>query len=228
MKFETQQYTLQVNNIDGSEEQKFVKHGVLFPNNVRCIICGPSNCGKTNLMISLLTSENGLRFENVYVFSKSLYQSKYQMLHKILSSITGIKYFPYTDNIQLTSLNDIIPNSICIFDDISTDRQEHLRSYFCQGRHRHIDIFCLIQTYTRVCKHLVRDNANMIILFKQDELNLRHIYNDHVNTDMSFNDFKSFCANCWSNNFGFVVINKDCDTYNGRYRKGFDQFLKSV
>jgi len=26
------------------------------------------------------------------------------------------------------------------------------------------------------------DNANLLILFKQDGINLKHVYNDHVNT----------------------------------------------
>ena len=39
---------------------------------VRAVICGPSGYGKTNVLLSLLESPNGLRFENVYVYSKSL------------------------------------------------------------------------------------------------------------------------------------------------------------
>ena len=52
------------------------KHGKLLPNTVRCIVSGPSNCGKTNVVINLLTHENGLHYNNVYVYSKSLNQPK--------------------------------------------------------------------------------------------------------------------------------------------------------
>ena len=44
---------------------------------IRCIICGLSNCGKTNVMISLIDSPHGVCFENVYVYSKFLFQPKY-------------------------------------------------------------------------------------------------------------------------------------------------------
>ncbi|KYN28024.1 hypothetical protein ALC57_02564, partial [Trachymyrmex cornetzi] len=44
------------------------------------------------------------------------------------------------------------------------------------------------QTYARIPKHLIRDNANLLILFKQDGTNLKHVYNDHVNTDMSYDE----------------------------------------
>lgn len=68
------------------------KHGTLLPNTVRAIICGPSNCGKTNILISLLESPHGLRFENVYVYSKSLQQPKYQYLEKLLTPIDEIGF----------------------------------------------------------------------------------------------------------------------------------------
>ena len=52
------------------------------------------------------------------------------------------------------------------------------------GRHRLIDCFYLCQTYAQIPKHLIRDNLNFLVLFRQDEMNLKHIYGDHVNTDM--------------------------------------------
>lgn len=113
-----------------------------------------------------------------------------------------------------------------IFDDVSNEQQNIIRSYFSMGRHKHVDSFYLCQTYSRVPKQLIRDNANMIILFKQDELNMRHVYNDHVNSDMSFTNFKSMCARCWMKPHGFLVIAKESDLLHGRYRMGFDHFIR--
>lgn len=231
MEFEKQSCTIKVDNIESGFENKhhcFKKHGELFPSSIRCIICGPSNCGKTNLMITLLTNPNGLRFKNVYVYSKTLYQNKYKLLQEILSPIVGINYFQYPDNVNIVSPENAMSNSIFIFDDIACDPQDCMRNYFSMGRHKQIEPFCLIQSYARVGKHLIRDNINFLVLFKQDDLNLRHVYNDHVNTDMTFANFKALCAECWKDKFGFLVIDKDSDFNNGRYRKGFDQFLKSI
>jgi len=48
------------------------KHGEMLPSyTIHAIIYGPSNC-KTNVLINLLESPNGVRFEKVYVYSKSL------------------------------------------------------------------------------------------------------------------------------------------------------------
>lgn len=215
--------SFQVLDIDISEEQS-KRHGNYLPNNIRCIICGPSNCGKTNVIITLLTHPKGLRFENVYLYSKSLHQSKYQILFEILRRVKGVGFFPFVDNSKIVNYEAIKPNSIFIFDDVICDKQDHIREYFCIGRHKAIDVFYLCQSYTRVPKHLIRDNVNFLILFKQDDINLKHIYEEHVGTDMSFNNFKEFCAQCWQDDYAFVVVDKTNKF--GRYRKGFDRFLE--
>ncbi|KAK2578304.1 hypothetical protein KPH14_011926 [Odynerus spinipes] len=92
------------------------------------------------------------------------------------------------------------------------------------GRHGNIDSFYLCQTYAKIPKHLIRDNANLPILFKQDATNLWYVYNDHVNTDMSYEKFCDLCANCWEEKYGFLVIDKDSPQHRGRYRKGFNCF----
>ena len=99
LKFVKQSNTLPVISFTNGENQSKSekrKHSVLLPNTIRCIICGPSNCGKTNVMLNLLCHKNGVRFENVYIYSKSLAQSKYVELKKFLDSIKEIKsdFFP--------------------------------------------------------------------------------------------------------------------------------------
>jgi len=84
-------------------------------------------------------------------------------------------------------------------------------------------LFLFLSDICKILKHLIRDNANLLILFKQDDINLKHVYNDHVNTDMFYEDFCKLCRNCWTQKYGFLVINKDSALSNGRYRK-FNDF----
>jgi hypothetical protein len=72
--------------------------------------------------------------------------------------------------------------------------------------------------------------VNFIISFKQDELNLEHIYDDHVNTDMSWERFKEMCGECWnrSGKYAYLVIDKERRLNEGRYRSGFDVFIRNV
>lgn len=217
--------SLPIQNLDHVCEQKrkCQKHGDLFPSSLRTLICGPSNCGKSNVMLSMLFDKNGLKFQNVYVYSKSLYQPKYEFLKKVLKNI--VNYFPYNENEAITNTEDAKEHSIFIFDDVACCSQEKIREYFAMGRHKLVDVFYLCQTYTRIPKHLIRDNANFLILFKQDDLNLKHIYQEHVGGDMSFDQFKLICSNCWNNKYDFLTIDKDSDINSGRYRKNFDNFI---
>lgn len=210
---------------DGLSENKVPRHGPLLPDTIRGLLIGPSNCGKTNVMLSLLLQPNGLRFENIYIYSKSLYQKKYEYLQNVLTPIKGLGYFTFNNNEDIIQPVDAKPNSIFIFDDVICEKQDVIRSYFSMGRHRNIDCFYLAQTYSRVPKQLIRDNSNLIIMFKQDDLNLHHIYSDHVAPDVSFKTFQEMCAECWGEKHGFLVIDKDKDIYAGRYKKGFDSFI---
>lgn len=226
MKVVQQTQTLPISNLDFNTEKTESKHGKLLPNSFRAIICGPSGCGKTNAMMALLYDPNGAKFKNVYVYSKSLYQPKYQLLKEVLSGMKEVGYFPFKDNEEILSPNDAKPNSIFIFDDVACDGQQKIREYYSMCRHKDIDAAYLCQTYSKVPKQMVRDNCNVIVVFKQDEINLKHIFDEHVSPDMSFDDFKKVCSECWNDRYGTLVIAKDFDLNDGRYRKGFDKYIK--
>ncbi|KYN18351.1 hypothetical protein ALC57_09347 [Trachymyrmex cornetzi] len=61
MKFVRQPLTIRITNcyaksrmMEGCAEKR--KHGEMLPSTIRAIICGPSNCGKTNFLVNLLKS----------------------------------------------------------------------------------------------------------------------------------------------------------------------------
>lgn len=225
MKFVKQPQSLHLNELCVESRNTGFRHGELLPNTIRCIICGPSNCGKTNLLISLLIHENGLKFQNVYVYSKTVLQPKYIFLEKVLQRVPGITFQKYHENEQVLSVHNAKPNSVIVFDDVACENQSNMRDYFAMGRHKLIDCFYLNQTYSKIPKQLVRDNANLIVLFKQDEINMRHVYEEHVNTDMTWSEFREMCSKIWCEPFNYVVINKDCFKNKGCYRNKFDTFV---
>ena len=77
MKILKQKDTLSVKNYDFIKTKEQPRHSVLLPSTIRCLISGPSGCGKTNVIIALLEHPNGLNFENIYIYSNSLFQPKY-------------------------------------------------------------------------------------------------------------------------------------------------------
>lgn len=228
VRIKKQNIKLPIKNIEIKEETRGIyhKHSALLPNSIRCIICGPSNCGKTNVIISLLENKNGLHFENVYIYAKSLFQPKYVYLKRMLSSIKGIGLYMFTSNDSVIPIEQVKPNSIFIFDDVICGKQDNIRSYFCMGRHKNVDCFYLSQSYTHIPKHLIRENANLLVLFKQDDMNLKHIFNDYgVSIDMPFDAFKALCVGCWREKYGFLVLDTERAANNGKYRMKFDTFL---
>lgn len=229
MRFVKHPIKISVTNLDQpSSHMKLKRHSELLPNSIRCIVTGPSNSGKTNLLISLIEAEHGLKFENIYIYSKTLEQDKYTYLKNLLKPIKHIGFYTYSASDQVIAPSLTKKNSIMIFDDVIVDRkQDNIKNFFCLGRHRNIDCFFLTQTYSRGSKQLIRDNCNLFILFKMDNMNLKHVYGDAgIACDMKFNEFCEFCHQCWREKYGFAVIDLDSDVNNGRYRKGFSDFLR--
>lgn len=99
MRFIKQSMDIPIKNLDEfslEKDSEKRRHSDLIPNSLRCIIAGPSGCGKTNLLISLIESENGIKFENLYLCSKTLEQNKYKYLQKILDPIKGVGFYTFS------------------------------------------------------------------------------------------------------------------------------------
>lgn len=228
MKIENQKLSLPILNHDILfTDSAFKKHGTLLGgNSKRGILVGPSGSGKTNVMLSLLQHPNGLRFHNLYVYAKSLYQPKYEYLRMLMKSLPQIGYFEFNNVDDVIEPADIRPNSVIIFDDIQCANSNDLvKSYYAFGRHKNTDVFYQAQTYSAVPKQIIRDNLNYLIIFVQNKTNLQHIYDDHVNPDMTFGEFQNLCSLCFQEKYGFLLIDKECNINEGRYRKGFDKFI---
>jgi len=76
MRFVWQPLTIRVINYDDrlrtmGDNAENRKYGAMLLSTIRAIVYSLSNCGKINVLISLLESPHGVRFENVYVYSKS-------------------------------------------------------------------------------------------------------------------------------------------------------------
>lgn len=209
------------------EEKKLHKHGPLLPACVRAIFVGSSACGKTQTLLSLLTNPNGLKFQTIYLYSSSLGQKKYKFLETVLDKLDVINFYKFSNCDELIDPSEAEKHSIFIFDDlIFSKNQSAIQKFFCAGRHFSVDVIYLAQSYAYLKKHLLRDNTNLLIVFPQDKLNLKHIYDDHVLHDMTFNEFQNLCNEIWEEKYNFLVIDKESPLNNGRYRKTFNNFLK--
>ena len=55
---------------------------LLLPRNIRGLIIGKSNCGKTTLLFNLLLQPGWLDYNHLYVFGKCLHQPEYKISKK--------------------------------------------------------------------------------------------------------------------------------------------------
>ena len=183
-------------------------HAEIFPKNIFCVIAGSKGSGKTNLMVNLLLQENKINYSDVYIYSPTLHQpayiylrSSYEPMEKIIKNKTKqtFKIAHSCDPAEKQSIDtvelDKKQNHVMIFDDVMLDDQTAIKKYFCSGRHNNVNVFYLEQSLYKIAKHCIRENANIFILFKQDDKTLIYLHETHISGDMNFKEFKLFCDN---------------------------------
>ena len=72
---------MEVTNVS-LQNQKLRHNSLFLPSNVRGLIVGKSNSGKTVLLLNLLLKEDWLDYNNLLVFGNSLHQDEYQIIKK--------------------------------------------------------------------------------------------------------------------------------------------------
>lgn len=205
-------------------------HAPFFPRTIFCVIAGATGCGKTNLVANFLLQDKLLDYANVYVYSPTLHQPMYEYLKEYFdkletlikktygSSVKVAHFFDGDEEIKNPSELDPSQNHVMIFDDVMNADQTKIKDYFCTGRHNNVNIFYLCQSLHKIQKHCIRENANVFILFKQDNKTLKYFHETHISGDMDFKEFREkFCDDAWSSKHGYVVINLWEEPYCGRY-----------
>ena len=72
-------------------------------------------------MVCLLLDPNGLHFRNVYLYSKTPFQPKYEDLRRIYEGVDGIGYHVYSDNTEIVRPSDAESDSVFVFDTVVFD-----------------------------------------------------------------------------------------------------------
>ena len=79
----------------------------------------------------MLLAPNGLKFANLYIYSKSLHQAKYRYLEKIMAGVEeDIGYHTFSNNEEIIKPEDTPAHSIMDFDDIAMENQNVVKDFF--------------------------------------------------------------------------------------------------
>jgi hypothetical protein len=112
-----------------------------------------------------------------------------------------------SNSLPLPDQLDKTKKNLIIFDDCVSSRNQILqKEYFTRGRHNSCTVFYLTQRYYDVEK-IIRDNVNIIILFKQPHRSLTALLNnlDYDNAHL----FKIQAMSEWKKDYGYVAINTE-------------------
>jgi len=124
--------SLAVNNRTKNYKIKTIncKHSKIFPRSILCVIAGSTGSGKTNLLVDLLKTDGRLAYNDVYIYSPTLYQLAYEHLkeyygnmekmlkYQTSKTVKTAQFLDANDEIVNPNALDKTKNHIMIFDDV--------------------------------------------------------------------------------------------------------------
>ena len=170
---------------------------ILYPTHpVRCIITGPSECGKSVFLTKIILNIIN-EYDKIYMYSPSLHQDLYQKLIKcfinyiptnIMSNILkeedididieeiinkdcekSVIEIETFDNIEeLRYPQEYENNSITILDDLNEKEinNDKIQAMFKRSRHNNLSIFIISQDYYELPKRTIRANGIIYHIFE--------------------------------------------------------------
>lgn len=200
----------------------------------RWLISGRSGCGKTNVVVSCLLS-NQIKFDKLYLFVRNPNQIKYKLLlqwiktmERHIAKVTGNKAFslveivsdptqiPTCDNLNKKLIN------LVIFDDLlNVKNQDVIIDYFTQGRHMNINCVYLTQDYHGTEIRL-RKNCNYFSVFGvSSKSELVQLAKEH-SLMHDFKDFKNILNKATVKRNDFLFIDRQTENPLLQLRQNFD------
>ena len=110
-----------------------------------------------------------------------------------------------------------------VFDDLLLEKNT-CESCYVSRRHSNVDCFYLAQNYFKLPRKTIRKNANFICLFPQEVKKLNHIFEDHMGSDMTKEEFRKLCMTDWEKQHGFVIIDLSSKNTTVNIEVALDEF----
>ena len=165
----------------------------------RHIIIGPSNVGKTYYMLKVLEKMDNKRPIHIITRSPNQYPN-----YKTSTEIKPINKYKL---------------SIVIFDDmLGAKKSSQIDEFFTRGRHEDIDVYYISQSYFALPRQSIRNNSDILILFKQTLRDVQSMYYDIGAYDMKYDEFKEMCHKAWDERYNYLCIDMAKNKNEVKYR----------
>lgn len=149
----------------------------LLPSNIRGLIIGKSNSGKTVVLLNLLLETNWLDYDHLYVFGKSLHQREYTIIRKAfergLSKQEISNLFNNQDIIKQKNINPIDLINRCDINEKTIDAtffedgDEIPDPKELDGKNNNLMVFddCILEKQNKTAAYYTRGRHNNIDCF---------------------------------------------------------------
>ena len=149
------------------------------------VVIGPRNVGKTYYMLKVLEKIGNKRPNHIITRSPNQYPN-------------------YKTNTEIKPKHKY-KGSVVIFDDMLGARNSsQVDEFFTRGRHEHLDVYYINQSYFALPRQSIRNNSDRLILFKQTLRDVQSMYHDIGAFDMIYDEFKEMCRVAWSEKFNYL------------------------
>ena len=191
----------------------------------RLSIVGPSNSGKTNILIHII--KKCRNFDKIYLYAKKLDEPLYEHLidhWTRVGDMHRLNLIEYSNDISETvevdDINENIQNLI-IFDDMVCEASKSLKDveeFFIRGRKQNASIIFISQSYFSIPKN-IRLNCDYFVITKiGNKKELTEITKDHTTENNNFNEiFKEATRDPYS----ILLIDLKTQDPELKYRKNF-------
>ena len=96
-----------------------------------------------------------------------------------------------------------------VFDDCVNNKDQTIqKEYFIRGRHNNCSCFYLSQSFYDLNGRMIRQNANLFILFKLNKRMVSELLKEFTIDKLLFKDY---CEEAWNKKFGYVCYNNDSE-----------------
>ena len=109
--------------------------------------------------------------------------------------------------------------SLVIFDDMLGARNSsQINDFYTRGRHEELYVYYISQSFFPLPRQSIRNDCDILILFKQTLRDVQSLYYDIGAYDMKYDEFKEMCHKAWSEKFNYLSIDMTKNKIKGKYR----------
>ena len=127
------------------------------------------------------------------------------------------QYPKYKTSNEIEPINKC-KGSIVIFDDmLGAKNSSQIDEFFTRARHEDLDVYYISQSYFALPRQSIRNNSDILILFKQTLRDVQPMYYDIGAYDMKYDEFKEMCHKAWDEKYNYLCIDVTKNKNEGEY-----------